>query len=442
MAYRNDELLKGDGEQSELAFGYQNEYDRCRDDLLYFVRNYMYINTKDCGYQLFNPRPKQVELMKLLQENRFVKGDWYRQAGFTTAVLAYMLWQAVFCPDTTAVYATYKKELSYELFTDIVRAAYRLLPYWMQPGVKAWTKKGIALSNGSCFKACAATMDKLGGYGIDILFLDEFGYIRDKDISDIDARYVSVLNSSARKRLITGCSERFSRHSAANTMFWQKCKLPFAVSENVWEAASDSDRAWEAERRNQLRDETFNEYYIGKGPSKAAPANIDGIPDMARCDRWKAFFHSGHQDWQKLADNCMVRKLYTDTVEIDGHRFPGLVMQCYNLQGVFVEGLDLRGLVNVDVEMYDWKSGNPVSRVRYSCLHLACLAKTGPLSYEETSDDKTRPVITELRMVILGKAPVGDKCGIPEMPDIADEEYIPEYKEGLIDYLEGHVSFC
>jgi len=27
------------------------------------------------------------------------------------------------------------------------------------------------------------------------------------------------------------------------------------------------------------------------------------------------------------------------------------------------------------------------------------------------------------------------------MPDISDEEYIPEDKERLIDYLEGHVSF-
>ena len=441
MAYRRDNQLRGDGEELVMTPVNEEEYQKCKEDLMYFIQNYMYINTKDHGNQLFKPRKKQSDLLYMLQRERFVKGDWYRQAGFTTTVLAYMLWKIVFFPGTIAVYSANKKDVAYEKFNTVVREAYRMLPYWMQPGLREWTDKGIYLSNGSWFKACTASTANWRGHHIDILFIDEFGYLRDGVAQDILASYIPTVRASAKSCLVTGSSQRFGKHTAANTMFWDNCNLKFALSEYIWCAKDGNDREWEAKQRVYLGDARFDEYYIGKGTTPSGFEKMDSIPDMSRNNRWKVIFHSLHGDWQKLTGNMMIRSVRTEPVLLGGKEYPGMRIECINLDGLFVDSLDLRGLVNVDLEMYNWKDGTPVNRTRYKCLHLECLSRTGPVTYAETHKDDTRLITTQLLLIVMDRAACSEKCTIDENISQTDESGVPIYRDDLMTYLDEHVLF-
>jgi hypothetical protein len=57
------------------------EIRKCVNDPIYFIKNYVYINTKDQGMQLFKLWDFQEEAIKTFHEHRFSIAKWNRQSG-------------------------------------------------------------------------------------------------------------------------------------------------------------------------------------------------------------------------------------------------------------------------------------------------------------------------------------------------------------------------
>lgn len=279
--YRRNENLRSAKDTVELCDSQVKELEKCAADPEYFLRNYWYISTKDFGYQHFPMRPKQAELLSVLANEKMIKGDWYRQSGFTTLVLGYMVWKILFSHNFACLYMTPKKALAYGYMNDIVREKYQLLPFWMQRGVKIWTKSLIILDNGSRLAARAASADNARGMRWDFIFIDEFGWIKDKAMLAIVALLLPTVEASTRTRLVLGQSHRFGRQTTANLMFWQNTSMQFHVSELSWDQDTQHDEKWAARQRLCIGEKQFAREYCG-----VIESDVPGKQYTERFGKW------------------------------------------------------------------------------------------------------------------------------------------------------------
>lgn len=81
ICYMNNPLLRAANAAMPISQEHIEEIKKCRDDIIYFVRNYVKIITLDQGPQLFELHDYQEEWIKACKENRFVMGKWSRQSG-------------------------------------------------------------------------------------------------------------------------------------------------------------------------------------------------------------------------------------------------------------------------------------------------------------------------------------------------------------------------
>ena len=89
-----------DANESVVMTPYRiRELRKCAKSPIYFIRNYVYINTKDNGMQLMKTYPFQDAAIKRFLKYRFNINKWSRQVGKSTVVRAYILWYAMFHKD-------------------------------------------------------------------------------------------------------------------------------------------------------------------------------------------------------------------------------------------------------------------------------------------------------------------------------------------------------
>ena len=81
LCYMNNENLKAAGVKLPLTAEQILEIEKCANDIIYFVKNYVKIVTLDDGVQNFHLHPYQEEWINACYNNRFVMGKWSRQSG-------------------------------------------------------------------------------------------------------------------------------------------------------------------------------------------------------------------------------------------------------------------------------------------------------------------------------------------------------------------------
>lgn len=150
---------------------------RSMDDPVYFTETFVKIQHPTKGsinFQLFD---YQREMIRAFAENRFVVGLTARQMGKTTTAGAYLLWLAMFRPDTQILIAANKFSQAMEIM-DRIRYSYEECPNFIRAGVVEYNKGTITFDNGSRITARATTPDAGRGLSITLLYLDEFAFVR------------------------------------------------------------------------------------------------------------------------------------------------------------------------------------------------------------------------------------------------------------------------
>ena len=152
------------------------EFLRCKDDPVYFSRNYVKIVSLDEGLVPFKPYDFQEKLIRRFHENRFNICKMPRQTGKSTTCVSYLLHYLIFNDSVNIGILANKAATARELLGRLA-TAYENLPIWMQQGILAWKKGIIELENGSKILAASTYASAVRGMSFNILFLDEFAFV-------------------------------------------------------------------------------------------------------------------------------------------------------------------------------------------------------------------------------------------------------------------------
>src|SRR3569833_2961614 len=92
-----------------------NDLVLCADDPLYFMTNHMRIQHPTRGALPFHPYEYQKRMVKAMHEHRFSILMTSRQAGKTTCAAGYLVWKAMFVPDSTILIVANKYSQALEV---------------------------------------------------------------------------------------------------------------------------------------------------------------------------------------------------------------------------------------------------------------------------------------------------------------------------------------
>ena len=95
------------------------EFIKCKDDPVYFARNYVKIISLDEGLVPFEMYDFQEQLITNFHENRFNIAKLPRQTGKSTTVISYLLHYAVFNDNIKIAILANKAETSRELLSRL-----------------------------------------------------------------------------------------------------------------------------------------------------------------------------------------------------------------------------------------------------------------------------------------------------------------------------------
>jgi hypothetical protein len=179
-----------------------DEYNRCKDDPVYFALTYMKIITIDHGLVPFKMWDFQQNLLRMFFNNRFNIVKMPRQTGKSSVSIAYMLHAVLFNAEYKIALLANKLETAQELL-DRLKLAYENLPKWLQQGVITWNKRSISLENGSKIKAAATSTASVRGDTFNLVFLDEFAHIpKTQQKSFFTSTYPTISSGKTSKVII------------------------------------------------------------------------------------------------------------------------------------------------------------------------------------------------------------------------------------------------
>ena len=276
------------------------ELKKCAKNPIYFIRNYVYINTKDNGMQLMKTYPFQDEAIRRFLKYRFNINKWSRQVGKSTVVRAYILWYAMFHTDKLVAMLANKLMLAKEQL-QLLRESYVALPYWLQPGVKLWNKMSIQFSNGCRIMVAASSPDGIRGFSPNLLYLDEFAFLRPGMADEFMASVMPTISSGKTTRIIITSTPNGLNHFYRmwedgvdeKTATPHELQSKYVKSTVLWNEVPGRDPQWGVDEEARIGEQRFRQEYmcefIGSATTlidyktlqhlhPTAPFKIPGVP--------------------------------------------------------------------------------------------------------------------------------------------------------------------
>jgi hypothetical protein len=118
---------------------------------------------------LYHPFDYQKRLIDTYHNYRFSISMMPRQTGKSTSAAGYLLWYAMFVPDSTILVAAHKYTGSQEIMTRI-RYAYELCPDYIRAGCTSYNKLSLDFENGSRIVSATTTENTGRGMSISLLY--------------------------------------------------------------------------------------------------------------------------------------------------------------------------------------------------------------------------------------------------------------------------------
>jgi hypothetical protein len=156
------------------------DFIKCCDPVtgyLYFMDNFFMIQHPTKGSIVYHPYNYQKRLINTYHNYRFSISLMPRQSGKSTSAAGYLLWYAMFVPDSTILIAAHKYTGAQEIMQR-VRYAYENCPDHIKAGVTTYNKGSLDFENGSRIVSATTTENTGRGMSITLLYLDEFAFVR------------------------------------------------------------------------------------------------------------------------------------------------------------------------------------------------------------------------------------------------------------------------
>ena len=174
--YLGNPLLKKANVQQDFTKKQVEEYIKCKDDPIYFVKNHVKIVSLDEGLVPFKMWDFQEDIITKFHNSRFNIAKLPRQTGKSTTVVSYLLHYALFNDSVNIGILANKASTARDLLGRL-QTAYENLPKWIQQGVISWNKGSMELENGSKILAASTSASAVRGMSFNIIFLDEFAFV-------------------------------------------------------------------------------------------------------------------------------------------------------------------------------------------------------------------------------------------------------------------------
>jgi len=271
-------MARGTADTSLVKQGYSKtaytpdtieDFKNCADPAtgpLYFMENHVKIQHPTKGGINFEPFSYQLELVENYNNYRYSINMLGRQMGKTTVAAGYLLWYAMFKPDSTILVAAHKQAGAQEIMQRI-RYAYESVPDHIRAGVVEYNKGSISFDNGSRIVASTTTENTGRGMSLTLVYLDEFAFVPPR----IAAEFWTSLSPT----LATGgkCIITSTPNSDEDTfaMIWNQANKLFDEYGNEqdvgingfkpmlakWDEHPDRDATWATEERGRIGEERF-----------------------------------------------------------------------------------------------------------------------------------------------------------------------------------------
>ena len=148
------------------------DFVRCADPDTgphHFMSHFFYIQHPLHGKLLYQPYEYQDRLIETYHNYRFSISMMPRQTGKSTSAAGYLLWYAMFIPDSTILVAAHKYLGAQEIMQR-VRYAYEACPDHIRAGVVSYNKGSIEFDNGSRIVSQTTTENTGRGMSISLLY--------------------------------------------------------------------------------------------------------------------------------------------------------------------------------------------------------------------------------------------------------------------------------
>lgn len=215
---------------------------RCRKDIIYFAEKYVFLKTER-GLQHIKLRPYQKRMLRAMQNNRWLIELASRQIGKTTTVGIFFTHYTLFNTDKCAGIIAQRDQIAAEIMRK-VKQIITYLPFFLKPGCISFNKTSYSFDNGCSALYRPAGVDSLQGYSVDLLFIDEFAYIRNSLARDFWNNVYPTLSSMTNSRVII-CSTPNGRNLFYD--LWTNAiekKSMFATVRVDWWEVPGRDEAW------------------------------------------------------------------------------------------------------------------------------------------------------------------------------------------------------
>ena len=262
-------LVKTPYKRQDFTEEQLEEFVKCADPVTgpeYFMDHFFHIQHPTKGKMVYHPFDYQKRLIHTYHNYRFSISMMPRQTGKSTSAAGYLLWYAMFVPDSTILIAAHKYTGSQEIMQRI-RYAYELCPDYIRAGVTSYNKGNLDFENGSRIVSATTTENTGRGMSISLLYADEFAFVR-PGIAKEFWTSISPTLATGGKAIITSTPNSDEDQFA---LLWKgalKCEDSygnptevgvngFKAYRSYWNEHPDRDEAWADAQRAQLGEDRF-----------------------------------------------------------------------------------------------------------------------------------------------------------------------------------------
>lgn len=232
----------------------------------YFLEKFFYIQHPVKGKIKYEAFDYQRRLIDSYHNHRFNINLLPRQTGKTTTASGYLLWYAMFIPDSTILIAAHKYSGAQEIMQRI-RYSYEFCPNHIRCGVTSYNKQSIEFDNGSRIVAQTTTETTGRGMSLSLLYADEFAFVPPNVATEFWTS-ISPTLATGGKAILTSTPNSDEDQFA---LIWKEANMKFDEYGNEqevgrngffpfrarWDEHPERDEKWAAEERSRIGEERF-----------------------------------------------------------------------------------------------------------------------------------------------------------------------------------------
>ena len=276
-AYLSNPNLKKANVPVEFTQEQIQEFIHCKNDPVYFAKNYVKIVSLDEGLVPFDMYPFQERMIERFHKHRFNICKMPRQTGKSTTVVSYLLHYAVFNDNVNIAILANKASTARDLLGRL-QLAYENLPKWMQQGVVNWNKLSLELENGSKISANSTSSSAVRGGSYNVIFLDEFAFIPNNIADQFFASVYPTISSGKKTKVIIVSTPHGMNHFYRMWHDAERSQNEYIPTDVHWSEVPGRDEEWKrqtiANTSEQQFKVEFETEFLGSVDTLIAPSKL------------------------------------------------------------------------------------------------------------------------------------------------------------------------